>query len=120
MSLTLSARNTILPTLVGGTVYIALHTAAPGDAGSANELVDSSYARQAATFTIDSGTGTASLAATLNFSLSAAATITHISMWSAATGGTASEQQSLTAPVAVSSGTFTIAAGDITLGGVSP
>jgi hypothetical protein len=119
MSLTLSARNTILPTLFPGTVYIALHTGNPGDTGSANELVDSSYARQPATFTIDSGTGTAALAAAIDFSIATTVTLTHISIWSAATGGTASNRQPLTAPVDVSSGTFTIAAGDITIGGAN-
>lgn len=119
MSLTLSARNTILPVLLPGTVYIGLHTGNPGDTAAANEVASGSYSRQAATFTINTGTGTAISNETLNFNLSAAMTITHISMWSAATGGTALEKQPLSAPVAVTSGTFTIAAGDITLGGAS-
>lgn len=119
MSLTLSARNTVLPLLLSGTVYIALHTANPGDTAAANEVTDASYARQAATFSVNTGTGTAISNETLNFHFAAAATVTHVSMWSAATGGTATERQPLSAPVDVTSGTFTIAAGDITLGGVS-
>ena len=119
MSLTLSARNTVLPLLLSGTVYIALHTGNPGDDASANQVADGSYARQPATFSINTGTGTAISNETLNFSFSGSATVTHVSMWSAATGGAAVERQSLSAPVDVTSGTFTIAAGDITLGGAS-
>lgn len=119
MSLTLSARNTILPNLYGGTVYVALHTGNPGDTGSDNELNDSSYDRQPATFTIDTGSGVATLAAGLDFSIASDVTLTHISIWSAETGGAASTRQPLTAPIEVTSGTFTIAAGDITIGGAS-
>ena len=119
MSLTLSARNTILPTLFSGTVYIALHTGNPGDSGSANEVSGGGYARQPATFTIDPSTGTVALSAGLNFTVGSTMTLTHISIWSAVSGGTASNRQPLTAPVEVSSGTFTIAAGDITVGGAS-
>lgn len=119
MGLTLSARNTVLPILLPGTVYIALHTSNPGDTATASEVVDASYARQAATFTINTGTGTAATSAALTYTLAASHTITHISMWSAATGGTAVESQPLTAPVNVTGGTFIIAAGNITLGGVA-
>lgn len=119
MSLTLSARNSILPGLYSGTVYVALHTDNPGDSGSADELSTSGYTRQPATFNVDTGTGTASLAAALNFNISSTVTLTHISIWSAATGGAASTRQPLLAPVVVSSGTFTIAAGDITIGGAA-
>lgn len=117
MSLTLSARNSILPSLFSGTVYVALHTGSPGDTGSGNELATSGYARQAATFSVNTSTGTASLVAAVNFNVSATVTLTHISIWSAATGGSASTSQPLLAPVQVTSGTFTIAAGDITVGG---
>jgi hypothetical protein len=119
MSLTLSARNSILPTLVGGTVYIGLHSANPGDTGAASEVSGGGYNRQAATFTLNTTTGTAILAAGLSFSVTASTTLTHITMWPASTGGNAFERQALTAPVTVTSGTFTIAAGDITLGGAS-
>jgi hypothetical protein len=116
MSLTLSARNTILPTLFSGTVYIALHTGNPGDTASANEVSGGGYARQPATFSIDSSTGTAILSGALTFTVDSSLTLTHISMWSAASGGTASNRQPLTSPVQAS-GTFTIATGDITVGG---
>jgi hypothetical protein len=119
MSLTLSARNSILPSLYSGTVYVALHTGNPGDSGSANELTTSGYTRQAATFTVNTTTGTAALVAALNFNISSTVTLTHISIWSAASGGSASTRQPLLAPVQVSSGTFTIAAGDITIGGAA-
>jgi hypothetical protein len=117
MSLTLSARNTVLPTLFAGTVYIALHNGNPSDSATANELSGGGYARQPATFNVDSGTGTAILGAGLTFTVGSSVTLTHISMWSAATGGAAFNRQPLTAPVQVTSGTFTIAAGDITTGG---
>lgn len=116
MSLTLSARNTVLPTLFSGTVYVALHSGNPGDTASANELSGGGYARQPATFSIDNSTGTASLVSGVSFTVSGTVTITHISMWSAATGGTAFNRQPLASPVQAS-GTFTIATGDITVGG---
>lgn len=119
MSLTLSARNTILPLILPGTVYVALHTSNPGDTASANEVSDSSYARQPATFTINTDSGLAVSNETLTFSLAASHTITHISLWSAATGGTAVESQTLTSAVSVTDGTFIIGAGNITLGGVA-
>lgn len=117
MSLTLSARNSVLPTLFAGTVYVALHAGNPGDSATSNEISGGGYARQPASFNIDTGTGTAILGAGLTFSVGSNFTLTHISMWSAASGGSAFNKQPLTAPVQVSSGTFTIAAGDITTGG---
>ena len=117
MSLTLSARNSILPSLLSGTVYIALHTGAPGDSATANEVTDGSYSRKPATFSINAATGTAILDAAITFSLSSTLTLTHISIWSAASGGNASNSQPLTAPTQVASGSFTIAAGGITIGG---
>ena len=117
MSLTLSARNSVLPSLFAGTVYIALHSGNPGDSATANELSDGSYERQPATFNVDSGTGTAILGAGLTFAVGSTVTLTHISMWSSASGGAAFNRQPLTAPVQVSSGTFTIAEGDIITGG---
>lgn len=119
MSLTLSARNTVLPIILPGTVYIALHTSNPGDTASANEVADGSYVRQPVTFTIDTGTGTAVSDDTLTYELAATHTITHISIWSSASGGTAVESQPLTVPVTVTNGSFIIAAGNITLGGVA-
>jgi len=120
MSLTLAGRNIALPTLLPGTLYIALHTGNPGDAGSANQLADGSYTRQPTAFAVNTSTGTAASSSALNFTLSATATLTHISIWTAASGGTCVSSQPLTAPVSASAGTFTIAAGDINLGGVSP
>lgn len=117
MSLTLSARNSVLPTLFSGTVYIALHAGNPGDSATANEISGGGYARQPATFTVDTSTGTAVLGAGLSFTVGKGVTLTHISMWSAQTGGTAFNRQPLSAPVQVPSGTFTIAAGDINTGG---
>lgn len=121
MSLTLQARNTTLPTLLSGTVYVALHTADPGDDASANECTDGSYTRQSTTFTLNSGIGQSANDLALSFNFANATTITHMSVWSAQTGGTPAVKQALAAPVAASGSPLIIAvaAGDITIGGPS-
>lgn len=81
-------RNTALQIT---TPYVSLHTADPGDAGAANELTDSGYARKSATFAVPtSGSGTTSNSAEITFNAIADAgpfTVTHIGIWDAVSGG---------------------------------
>jgi len=75
--------------------FIALHTGDPGEAGTTNEVVvgtDADYVRQAVTFD-DPVAGTGMCLSDLAASWTVAAgsagyTVTHISIWSAATAGT--------------------------------
>lgn len=119
MSLTLAGRNQVLPGLLSGTLYVALHSADPGDAGTTNELSDGNYTRQAVTFTVDSATGLASNAGALSFpALASAATVTHISIKTATAGGTTLVRQPLAAGQSFSAaGVPSFAAGAITVGG---
>ena len=49
MSLTTAGVNIALNALTGASIQASLHTGAPGDTGSANEVAGAGYARQAAT-----------------------------------------------------------------------
>lgn len=81
-------RNTALQV---ANVYVALHTADPGDAGAANELGDSGYARKSVTFTAPtSGAGTTSNSNEVTFNAIAQAgpyTVTHVALRDAVSGG---------------------------------
>lgn len=95
------------------TLYVSLHTADPGATG-ASEVSGGSYARQAVTFAAPSG-GTASNSGVLNFTGMPAVTVTHISLWDAASAGTFHQSGALTSSVVVASGnTLQFAAGAIT------
>lgn len=120
MSLTLYGRVQALQALnLSSTVYVALHTGNPGDAGSANEVTDSAYSRLSATFTFNSATGTYALSTALTWpAANGSYTITHISIKDAATGGNTLVRQALTAAVSIAAGgTPAFAVGDITVGG---
>lgn len=120
MSLTLYGRIQALQALgLGGTVYVALHTANPGDAGTGNEVSDSGYARRSASFTLNSSTGTYALSGALTYpAASSGYTITHVSIKDAATGGNTLVKQPLSSAVTIAAGgTAVFAAGDITVGG---
>jgi len=67
-------------------VYVSLHTDDPGTTG-ANEVSGGSYARQQLTLAAPSNKQTSNSAA-LTFSNMPAVTVTHIGLWTAATGGT--------------------------------
>lgn len=64
-------------------VSIALHTADPTEAGTANEVTGGSYSRKTATFSAASG-GSCALAADVTWAaddITAGTVITHISIW---------------------------------------
>tara|TARA_R110002051_G_scaffold315561_1_gene394042 strand:+ start:118 stop:522 length:405 start_codon:yes stop_codon:yes gene_type:complete len=75
-----------------GTLYVALHTANPGEAGSANEASGSGYARQVITFG-SAATDTAGATSISNDSepvfgaFTGPLTFTHVSITDAVTGG---------------------------------
>ncbi len=70
------------------TVYVALYTSAPGDAGGGTEVSGGSYARQQVTFGAASG-GSASNASDIRFPTATAdwGTVTHVGLHDAASGG---------------------------------
>jgi hypothetical protein len=109
------------------TVFVALHTGDPGEAGTANEISGGAYARQG----VDTGSGTnwtdpatgtqgeSDNNADITFPQATAAwgTISHVSIWGTASAGDTSDvwlKGSLTTDKAVASGdTFKFASGDL-------
>ena len=121
MAFTTSAANAIISKLLRNTdfthptaVYVSLHTGNPGETGTSEVTAGANaYARQLASFTAPS-TKASSNSADLIWTNMPATTITHIGIWSAATGGTFWWGGALAASKTTSAGdTFRIAAGDL-------
>ena len=95
--------------------FIKLHTADPGAAGATAAFGDAT--RQAATFSAAAADGTITTSADVNWTnLSAAGTLTHVSFWSASSGGTFLGSDDLATARTVAVGdNFTILAGDVDL-----
>jgi hypothetical protein len=95
--------------------YCKLHTADPGAAGATAAFGDAT--RQAATFAAAAADGTITTSADINWTnVSAAGTVTHVSFWSASTGGTFLGSDDLATPRTLAIGdNFTILAGDVDL-----
>jgi hypothetical protein len=68
-------------------LFVALHTASPGETGASNEVTGGSYARQSATFTWNSGSTRAENSAQLSFTGMPAVTVSHWSIKDASSGG---------------------------------
>lgn len=99
------------------TVYVALFTSDPTDAGTGTEVSGGAYARQAVTFGAPSN-GTCSNSADVLFPIATAAwgTITHIAIFDAATGGNMLYSAPLTTSKTIASGDqLKVAAGDVTV-----
>lgn len=96
-------------------VYAKLHTGDPGSAGTSNAFSDTT--RQAVTFGSAAASGAISSTAAVNWtSLSAGGTLTHVSFWTASSGGTFLGSDDLPSSKVVNSGdNATIASGDIDL-----
>ncbi len=100
------------------THFVALYTAAPGEAGGGTELSGDAYARQSAAFTVSGNTATNSAniefpAATGNWG-----TVTHAAIFDASTGGNMLAYAALTSSKVVETGDilrFTASQLDITL-----
>ena len=94
---------------VAAATHMSLHTADPGATG-VNEVTGGApaYARVALTWsagTVD-GVYTATLAS--SFNVPASVTITHVGLWTAATGGTFLDKAAVTAAAFTSQGTLDI------------
>lgn len=98
-----------------GAVWVKLHTGDPGSAGTSNAAGETS--RQQATF--GSAASGRAISNTTNIewsSVSTTETITHISLWSASSGGTFLGRDELSAPASLTAGDpFRIPAGDLDL-----
>lgn len=82
-------------------VYVKLHTGDPGAAGTANASAVTT--RNQAAFAAPAG-GSMTLSSLAGYSMTATETITHISLWDAASGGNFLESATLTASKNVTNG----------------
>jgi len=95
------------------TVYVALFTVAPGDAGGGTEVTGGSYARQAAAFDAASS-GATSNSANIDFTGMPAATTVAIAIFDASTSGNMLVHGTLTTNKTTDAGdTLRIATGDL-------
>ena len=96
--------------------YVALHTGDPGEAGSANELSGNGYARQAVTFAA-AADGTTENEGQLTFGPNTNSnwgTVSHVSVWDAATGGNCLFKGALSSSVSINVGdSLVIGAGNL-------
>lgn len=113
-------RNKMLDALVGRTtytanaaVYVKLHIGDPGAAGTSNAAANTT--RQQATFGSAAASGTISNTALIEWtSVSTTETYSHISLWTASSGGTFLGSDDLSSTAAVTAGdTFRIPVGDL-------
>jgi hypothetical protein len=94
-------------------LYMALHTANPGETGTSNEVTGGSYARQVVAFNAASGGQSVSNGA-VNFASMPAVTVTHFSIFDAVSGGNPLFNGPLSASQTVSAGaTLAFAAGQV-------
>ena len=99
------------------TVYVALHTADPTDAGTGAEVSGGSYAREAATFGAPSN-GVSITTADIEFNQATAnfGTVTYIAIWDSLTTGNMLYYTQLDSPKTIETGDiFKISAGNLTV-----
>lgn len=108
-----SAADAAIDAVVALGTWIQLHTGDPGAAGTSNVATEDT--RMEASFAAASG-GSASTDADLTWSAVAATeTVTHFSMWTAATSGTFLWSGTVTNGELASGQDFTVESGDLTL-----
>lgn len=99
--------------------FVALFTAAPSDSGGGTEVTGGSYARQSASFAgavTTGGVTSASTNAALNWTNMPTATVTHIAVYDASTGGNLLYTGALQSSKALTTGdNFTINSGNLTI-----
>lgn len=96
-------------------LYMALHTADPGDTGTASEVTGGSYARQTIAFAAASS-GSAVSSGAVNFTAMPAATVTHFSIKDASTSGNTLFVGALSTPQTTTAGqTLTFPAGQVSV-----
>lgn len=97
------------------TVYLALYTAAPGEAGGGTECTGGSYARQAVAFGAASS-GAASNSGDITFSSMPAATVVAVGVLDASSGGNLLYYKTLSSSITTAAGDEIIfPAGNITV-----
>jgi hypothetical protein len=96
------------------TKYLALFTAAPGEAGGGTEVSGTGYARQSIAFTTSGDTTSNNAAVEFPTAGASWGTVTHIGVFDASTSGNLMVYATLTASKAVASGdVFRVPSGDL-------
>ena len=115
-----SVANSILDALMRGVVFdndetwVKLHLGDPGSAGTSNAAAETT--RKQVTCSAAASRAITNSAAVEWLNVSTSETYTHISLWSASTGGTFLGRDDLSSQAAVTAGdTFRIPAGDLDL-----
>lgn len=108
MPYTLAAKAAMLDHLGTLTLFVSLHTAAPGETGL-NEVTGGTpaYARKSITWSA-AAAGQKGASNTPVFDVPASTTLTHAGLWSAVTAGTFYASDEIPAEVFSSQGTYTI------------
>lgn len=115
--LTEAGKNLALDAVAEVGVYVALHDDDPGSAGANNELSGGTpaYARKAIAWSAASS-GNADSSSQPEFDIPSGSTVSHFSIWSAATEGTCYAVGALSASeVFAAQGTYTLTDADLTL-----
>lgn len=98
------------------TLYVALFTTDPGEAGTGTEVSGGSYARQTATFTVSGATATNTAAVEFPTATASWGTITYAAVYDAVSGGNLLASGALTASKTISSGdVFRIPASNLSI-----
>lgn len=113
--------NKVLGHVFGGsaysapaTLYLALYTVAPTDAGGGTEVSGSGYARLSCAFTVTGNLATNTAAEEWSVALSSWGTIVAVGVFDASTGGNLLAWGTLTISKTIASGdVFRIPAGDL-------
>lgn len=110
-----AAANTALDNLVAAYPWVKLHTGDPGAAGTSNAATETT--RKQATFASASGAAVTTSADLTWTTVAGSEDYTHVSLWTASSGGSFGASGTVTANAVTSGDTFTVSAGnlDITL-----
>jgi hypothetical protein len=96
------------------TLYLALFTAAPGEAGGGTEVSGSGYARQTAAFTVSGNTATNSGSIEFPTATGSYGTVSHVGVFDASSSGNLLCYAALSTSKAIESGdVFRVPAGDL-------
>ena len=99
-----------------GTMYLALYTSAPGEAGGGTEVSASgtAYARQSVAFTVSGNTASNTGAVEYPTATDDFGTVTHVGMMDALTSGNLMAYATLTSSKTIATGdVFRVPAGDL-------
>jgi len=96
------------------TLYLALFTGAPGEAGGGTEVSGSGYTRKTAAFTVSGNTATNSGAIEFPTATGSYGTVSHVGVFDASSSGNLLCYAALSASKAIESGdVFRVPAGDL-------